>query len=159
MQLETRVEDSLVSLCAAAGEAGVCIPDVARAFGFAVKPFGKRVADMYERNVAAFGVEARTKREGKNSTTWMYRQGCAGRPGGAGASAGAAEKKRERAALETRLEASKRRQREDRYAFDADLAAARRTERVERELGREHARERDQRIDLENRRDARREHG
>ena len=67
-------------------------------------------------------------------------------------------RERERAALETRLEASKRRQREDRYAFDADLAAARRTERVERELGREHARERDQRIDLENRRDARREH-
>jgi len=99
MQLETRVEDSLVSLCAAAGEAGVCIPDVARAFGFAVKPFGKRVADMYERNRAAFGVEARTKREGKSATTWMYRQGCAGRPGGAGASAGAAEKKRERAAL------------------------------------------------------------
>ena len=99
MQLETRVEDSLVSLCAAAGDAGVCIPDVARAFGFAVKPFGKRVADMYERNAAAFGVEARTKREGKNSTTWLYRQGCAGRPGGAGASEGAAEKKRERAAL------------------------------------------------------------
>ena len=67
-------------------------------------------------------------------------------------------RERERAALETRLEASKRRQREDRYAFDADLAAARRTERVERELDREHARERDQRIDLENRRDARREH-
>ena len=99
MQLETRVEDSLVSLCAAAGEAGVCVPDVARAFGFAVKPFGKRVADMYERNRAAFGVEARTKREGKSATTWMYRQGCAGRPGGAGASAGAAEKKRARAAL------------------------------------------------------------
>jgi hypothetical protein len=53
-------------------------------------------------------------------------------------------RERERAALETRLEASKRRQREDRYAFDADLAAARRTERVERELDREHARERDQ---------------
>ena len=67
-------------------------------------------------------------------------------------------RERERAALETRLEASKRRQREDRYAFDADLAAARRTERVERELDREHARERDQRMDLENRRDARREH-
>ena len=99
MQLETRVEDSLVSLCAAAGEAGVCVPEVARAFGFAVKPFGKRVADMYERNRAAFGVEARTKREGKSATTWMYRQGCAGRPGGAGASAGAAEKKRARAAL------------------------------------------------------------
>ena len=97
MQLETRVEDSLVSLCAAAGEAGVCVPEVARAFGFAVKPFGKRVADMYERNRAAFGVEARTKREGKSATTWMYRQGCAGRPGGAGASAGAAEKKRARA--------------------------------------------------------------
>ena len=67
-------------------------------------------------------------------------------------------RERERAALETRLEASKRRQREDRYAFDAELAAARRTERVERELDREHARERDQRMDLENRRDARREH-
>ena len=99
MQLETRVEDSLVSLCAAAGEAGVCVPEVARAFGFAVKPFGKRVADMYERNRAAFGVEARTKREGKSATTWMYRQGCAGRPGEPGASAGAAEKKRARAAL------------------------------------------------------------
>ena len=52
---------------------------------------------MYERNRAAFGVEARTKREGKSATTWMYRQGCAGRPGGAGASAGAAGKKRARA--------------------------------------------------------------
>ena len=99
MQLETRVEDSLVSLCAAAGEAGVCIPDVARAFGFAVKPFGKRAADMCERNRLAFGVEARTKREGKNSNTYMYRRGYAGAAGGAGASAGAAEKKRARAEL------------------------------------------------------------
>ena len=67
-------------------------------------------------------------------------------------------RERERAALEERLEASKRRQREDRYAFDADLAAARRTERVELELGREHAREREQRRDLDARRDAWREH-
>ena len=34
-------------------------------------------------------------------------------------------RERARAALETRLEASKRRQREDRHAFDAELAAAR----------------------------------
>ena len=98
MQLETRVEDSLVSLCAAAGEDGVCVPDIARAFGFAVKPFGKRAADMYERNQLAFGVKAGVKREGKSSNTYMYRNEYAPKEGGAGASAGAMAKKRARRA-------------------------------------------------------------
>jgi hypothetical protein len=48
MQLETRPEDSLVSLCALAGKAGVRISDAARAFGFGVKDFSKRAAKMYE---------------------------------------------------------------------------------------------------------------
>ena len=47
----------------------------------------------------------------------------------------------ERAELEQRLAASKRRQRETRFAFDADIAAARRNETVKVELVREHAKE------------------
>ena len=98
MQLETRPEDSLVSLCALAGKAGVCISDAARALGFGVKDFSKRAAKMHEGDVLAFGVEVHSKREGKITNKYMYRAGF-GPGGGASASAAAAAKRRERADL------------------------------------------------------------
>lgn len=59
----------------------------------------------------------------------------------------------ERAELEQRLAASKRRQRETRFAFDADIAAARRNETVKVELVREHAKELSQKRELDKRRE------
>ena len=98
MQLETRPEDSLVSLCALAGKAGVRISDAARALGFGVKDFSKRAAKMYEGKDLAFEVEVHSRREGKMTNKYMYRAGF-GPGGGASASAAAAAKKRERADL------------------------------------------------------------
>ena len=109
MQLETRVEDSLAQL-ARGGWRGWRVRPGSRAREFGAKPFGKRVADMYERNRAAFGVEARAKRAGekRHHPRACARQGCAGRTGGARPSAGAAKKKNARCARAVLGEARRR---------------------------------------------------
>lgn len=59
----------------------------------------------------------------------------------------------ERLRLEQRVEQSKQRQREARYEFDADLVAGRRNETIERELTREHTKEKEQLRELHKRRE------